>query len=62
MPKMAPITPAAFDFISGCLEKDPNKRITTKDMQIHPWMMLSDDDLEDQFEMMCKQTEQAKFK
>jgi len=59
---MAPITPTAFDFITACLEKDPAKRITTKDMQIHPWMMLSDDDLEDQYEMMCKQIEEAKFK
>jgi serine/threonine protein kinase len=59
---MAPITPSAIDFISSCLEKDPTKRITTKDMQIHPWMMLSEDDLEDQYEMMCKQIEEAKSK
>jgi serine/threonine protein kinase KIN1/2 len=54
MPKYATITSELIDFVSACLIKNPAKRIMTKEMLIHPWMLMSDDDLEDKFEQKCK--------
>jgi serine/threonine protein kinase len=45
--KYAAVTPELVDFLTKCLNKNPAKRILTKDMLIHPWMLLSDDELED---------------
>jgi len=47
IPKYAPVTNEVAQFISMFLEKDPSKRIRCKDMIVHPWMMMTDDDLED---------------
>lgn len=47
IPKYAPVTNEVAEFIAACLDKDPVKRIKCKDMIIHPWMLMSDDNLED---------------
>jgi serine/threonine protein kinase len=62
IPKYAPVTNEVAEFISMCLNKDANKRIMCKDMIVHPWMLMSDDDLEDQFEVLTKRIEELKIK
>jgi serine/threonine protein kinase len=47
LPKYAPVTNEVAEFIAACLDKDPAKRIKCKDMIVHPWMLMSDDNLED---------------
>ena len=55
--KHSPITYECVDFLTACLVKNPAKRILTKDMLIHPWMLLTDDDLEDKYDLVCKEIE-----
>ena len=61
LPKYATITPELVNFLTACLVKNPAKRILTKEMLIHPWMLMSDDELEDKFEIICKQMEEKRL-
>lgn len=48
--KKKAITPEAAKFLTGCLTKDPEKRITISEMIESDWLLMSDDALEDKVE------------
>lgn len=51
IPRDLPITDEATNFLKGCLQKDPNKRMNVSDLLQSEWLLLSDDKIEEKIEI-----------
>ena len=52
IPKNFAVTDQAIDFLKKCLDKDPKTRIKTRQMVIHDWFLMCDDEIEEETECL----------
>lgn len=57
-----PLSKEFRDLLTQILEKDPEKRISMFDLQAHPWMEMSDEELEKSIEESKQEEEQEEKK
>jgi serine/threonine protein kinase len=54
LPKIKLITKECQDFLAQCLVKNPEERIQIEKMLSHPWLTISDDDLDEKCDKLTE--------